>query len=231
MTEPNHTAPRNKAMKKMSKSAKIALAVTLPLVLIGAIALPFTASAKTPEPPFTSVFKQNQFEIRDYATQVVAEVTVVSTKSEPASDGFRPLAGYIFGGNAPREKIAMTAPVTRQQGQQIGMTAPVIRQAAGASDTWNIRFIMPEGSRLETMPRPNNPNVRLLEEPGKRYAVIRFSGFGWQSDLDRKTADLRTFIAGRGLTAIGVPVIAFYDPPLTPPFMRRNEVWLEVSKP
>jgi hypothetical protein len=218
-------------MKKMPKPAKIALAVTLPLVLIGAIALPFTASAKTLEPPFTSVFKQNQFEIRDYATQIVAEVTVVSTKSEPANDGFRPLASYIFGGNAPREKIAMTAPVTRQQGQQIGMTAPVTRQAADASNTWNIRFIMPEGSRLDTLPRPNNPNVRLLEEPGKRYAVIRFSGLGWQSDLDRKTADLRTFIAARGLTAIGAPIVAFYDPPLTPPFMRRNEVWLEVNRP
>jgi SOUL heme-binding protein len=229
--EPNPTPARNKVMKHMPKPAKLAIAIALPLVLIGAIALPFTASAKTPEPPFTSVFKQDQFEIRDYGAQVIAEVTVVSNKNEPANDGFRPLAGYIFGGNAPREKIAMTAPVTRQQGAQIAMTAPVTRQAAGAGDTWNIRFIMPEGSRLETMPRPNNPNVRLSEVPGKRYAVIRFSGFGWQSDLDRKTADLRTFMAGRGLTAIGAPVIAFYDPPLTPPFMRRNEIWLEVSKP
>lgn len=217
-------------MKKLAKPVQYALAAGATLALLGAFALPLSASAKTPEPSFTSVFKEDDFEIRDYGPQVVAEVSVESTKSEPANDGFRPLARYIFGGNAPQEKIAMTAPVTRQQGTQIAMTAPVTRQAASSDNLWNIRFIMPEGSRLETMPRPNDPNVRLLQEPGKRYAVIRFSGFGWQSDIDRKTNELRAFIAARGLTTQGAPIVAFYNPPLTPPFLRRNEVWLEVAK-
>jgi hypothetical protein len=204
-------------------------AVVLAMALVGGFLVFKPAAAKVAEPPFTSVFKQGDFEIRDYAPQVVAEVTVSSNSREPANDGFRPLAGYIFGGNAPRTQIAMTAPVTRQQGARIAMTAPVTRQATGAS--WNIRFIMPAGSRLETMPRPNDPNVRLMEEPGKRYAVIRFSGLGQQATLDQKTALLRTFVAERGLTARGNPVIAFYDPPFTVPFMRRNEVWLEVARP
>jgi hypothetical protein len=212
-------------MKKISKRTALALIVAL----VGGVAVFKPASAKVAEPPYTSVFKQDAFEIRDYATQVVAEVTVSSDSREPANDGFRPLAGYIFGGNAPRAKIAMTAPVTRQQGTQIAMTAPVTRQAAG--NAWNIRFIMPAGSTLATMPRPNNPDVRLLEEPGKRYAVVRFSGLGNQSALDRKTEELRGFLRGRGLTAIDTPVIAFYDPPFTLPFMRRNEVWLEVARP
>jgi hypothetical protein len=204
-------------------------ALVLVFALIGGIAVFKPASAKVAEPPFTSVFKQDDFEIRDYATQVVAEVTVTSNNREPANDGFRPLAGYIFGGNAPRAKIAMTAPVTRQQGTQIAMTAPVTRQAAGAS--WKVRFIMPAGSTLESMPRPNNPDVVLIEEPGKRYAIVRFSGLGGQAVLDRKTEELRAFMTGRNLTPIGTPVIAFYDPPFTLPFMRRNEVWLEIAKP
>jgi SOUL heme-binding protein len=212
-------------MTYTSKRAAIALLIAL----AGSAAMFTPVSARVAEPPFTSVFKQGDFEIRDYQTQVIAQVTVTSNKAEPANDGFRPLAGYIFGGNAPQAKIAMTAPVTRQQGTQIAMTAPVTRQATG--NAWNVRFIMPEGSRLATMPRPNNPNVRLMEEPGKRYAVVRFSGLGNPPALTRKTEELRAFLRSRNLTPIGEPVFAFYDPPFTLPFRRRNEVWLELARP
>ncbi len=191
--------------------------------------MPLPAFAKTPEPLFTSVMKEGTFEIRDYAAQVIAEVIVPEGRGDPGNQGFRPLAGYIFGGNAPRAKIAMTAPVTRQQGTQIAMTAPVIRQAAG--QTWKVRFIMPAGSNLATMPRPNDPSVRLFEEPAKRYAVIRFSGTGGDAVLAAKTAELNRFLVGRRLAPMGNPVIAFYDPPWTLPFMRRNEIWLEIAKP
>jgi SOUL heme-binding protein len=204
-------------------------ALALVTALVGVTALPAPALAKVAEPPFTSVVRDGDFEIRDYATQVVAEVSVPGGRGDPANQGFRPLAGYIFGGNAPRAKIAMTAPVTRQQGTQIAMTSPVTRQAAGAA--WKIRFIMPAGSTLATMPRPNDPNVRLLEEPGKRYAVIRFTGFGEEGAVTRKTAELNAFLARRQLTPIAKPVFAQYDPPWTLPFMRRNEIWLEVARP
>ncbi len=190
--------------------------------------MPFSAAAKTPEPPFTSVLKTGEFEIRDYQTQVIAEVTIPEGRGDPANQGFRPLAGYIFGGNAPRTKIAMTAPVTRQQGTQIAMTAPVTRQAAG--NAWKVRFIMPAGSTLATMPRPNDPNVRLIEEAGKRYAVVRFSGSSNDDALARKTTELNAFLVSRRLAPIGRPVIALYDPPWTLPFMKRNEVWLEITK-
>jgi SOUL heme-binding protein len=212
----------------MNKYAK-RTALALVTVLVGVTAVPASAFAKVAEPPFTSVARDGDFEIRDYATQVVAEVSVPAGRGDPANQGFRPLAGYIFGGNVPQAKIAMTAPVTRQQGTQIAMTSPVTRQAAGA--VWKIRFIMPAGSTLATMPRPNDPNVRLLEEPGRRYAVIRFSGFAGEGVVARKTAELSAFLARRRLTPIGKPVFAQYDPPWTLPFMRRNEVWLEVARP
>jgi hypothetical protein len=194
-----------------------------------ALVLPMSAKAeRVAEPPFTLITRQGDFEIRDYENQVVAEVSVPAGRRDPENAGFRPLAGYIFGGNAPRAKIAMTAPVTRQEGTRIAMTAPVTRQEAGAD--WKVRFIMPAGSTLATMPRPNDPNVRLLEEPGKRYAVIRFSGLGGDGVIARKTSELNAFLAARRLTPIGKPVIAFYDPPWTLPFNRRNEIWLEIAR-
>ncbi|HCP63074.1 MAG TPA: heme-binding protein, partial [Hyphomonadaceae bacterium] len=137
----------------MTKSPlRPALALFLPL--LSAIGLASPTKAGTPEPTFKRVLRDGTFEIRDYDSQVVAEVRVPEGRGDPASAGFRPLARYIFGGNKPRASIAMTAPVTRQQeGQSIAMTAPVIRQDAGAE--WKVRFIMPEGSTLANMPVPN----------------------------------------------------------------------------
>ncbi|MEN9855265.1 MAG: hypothetical protein RLZZ157_391 [Pseudomonadota bacterium] len=196
---------------------------------LGAVLAPVTASAKTPEPTYTLVSREGAFEIRDYAPQVVAEVRVQEGKGDPANEGFRPLAGYIFGGNAPRTKIAMTAPVTRQKGTKIAMTAPVTRQAVGSE--WQVRFIMPAGSTLANMPKPNDPRVQLMEEPGKRYGVIRFSGLARNDALAAKTNELKAMMATRRLTGVGAPVIALYDPPWTLPSNRRNEIWIEIQKP
>ena len=213
----------------MNKSPlRPALALLLPF--LSAIGPASPSKAGTPEPSFKRVMRDGVFEIRDYDSQVVAEVRVPEGRGDPASAGFRPLARYIFGGNKPRASIAMTAPVTRQQeGQSIAMTAPVIRQDAGAE--WKVRFIMPEGSTLATMPVPNDPNVRLLEEPAKRYGVISFSGFGSQATMAEKSEELRTWLQGKKLTPIGAPIYASYDPPWTAPFLRRHEVWLALAAP
>jgi SOUL heme-binding protein len=213
-------------MKTLYKRTALAFIATA----LGAITMSSPAKAeRIAEPPFTSVSRDGAFEIRDYQTQVIAEVTMTGSMNEASNRGFSPLAGYIFGGNAPRTKIAMTAPVTRQQGERIAMTAPVTRQATGGA--WKVRFIMPAGSTLATMPRPNNPNVRLLEEPGKRFAVVRFSGLSGEPVFAQKTVELRAWLERRNTTPVGQPVFASYDPPWTLPFMRRNEVWLEISKP
>jgi hypothetical protein len=212
-------------MKYLTRSTTFALTAAF---IAGALS-PMPAFAKTAEPPFTSVARDGNFEIRDYATQVIAEVSVTGDMNQASNRGFNPLAGYIFGGNQPRAKIAMTAPVTRQQGTKIAMTAPVTRQAAG--NVWKVRFIMPAGSQLATMPRPNDPNVRLLEEPARRYAVIKFSGLGDAAAFTAKTAELTTLMSARRLVALGSPTFASYDPPWTLPFMRRNEVWMEIAKP
>lgn len=225
-------------MKKIYQLSVAALIVAL----MGALTVFSSAKAeRVAEPPYTLAMREGAFEIRDYQTQVIAEVTVSGSMGEASNRGFSPLAGYIFGGNAPRAKIAMTAHVVRQQGTKIAMTAPVTRQvtrqATGPQsgpqlgDTWKVRFIMPAGSTLATMPAPNNPNVRLLEEPAKRYGVIRFSGLGGASTFESKATELAGILAAHQLVRIGEPIFASYDPPWTLPFMRRHEVWLEITKP
>jgi hypothetical protein len=181
------------------------------------------------EPAFKTVAKDGDFEIRDYPALVVAEVTVTGDQSAAANNGFRLLAGYIFGGNKKRQAIAMTAPVAQQQaGETIPMTAPVSQtQADGA---WTIRFTMPSAYALDTLPTPNDPRVHLRATPPARFAVVRFSGVAGAANVQAKTADLTAWIKTRQLRAEGPASLAQYDPPWTPWFMRRNEVMIPVGR-
>ncbi len=131
-----------------------------PALLLGLNLLGAPAMA-TEEPPFTVSVKQGDFEVRDYPALVAAEVSVSGDRKDAASKGFRLLAGYIFGGNTRQQSIAMTAPVVQAPAasEKIAMTAPVMQ--IGGNGTWVIRFIMPQGSTLETLPKPNNPAVKL----------------------------------------------------------------------
>ncbi len=189
-----------------------------------------TAMAATEEPKYDVILQQDAFELRQYAPTIVAEVTLPGERDAALNQGFRLLAGYIFGGNAPKERIAMTAPVTQSPagaGETIAMTALVSAQAVAGE--WRIRFTMPSQYAMSALPTPDNLQVKLREVPGKRFAVIRFSGFRTDGALQERSGELQAFIRSKGLVPIGEPIYAFYDPPWTLPFMRRNEVLWEVG--
>lgn len=180
-------------------------------------------------PKYTLVERSGAIEIRDYAPMIVAETEVKRDRREAISKGFRLIADYIFGNNTAAQKVPMTAPITQQDSEKIAMTAPVTQQGDG--NTWRVRFIMPSKYTMETLPKPNNPAVVLKEIPGKRFAVIRFSGMGGKDSLDRHTKELQEFISATKLTPVSPPTYAFYNPPWTLPFLRRNEVMVETSGP
>jgi hypothetical protein len=166
------------------------------------------------EPKYAVLLKEGAFEIRDYPDMVAAEVTVTGDQKGAARKGFRLLAGYIFGGNRRREKIAMTAPVAQ----------------IPAGGHWVIRFTMPAGLALETLPEPNDPQVQLTSVPPARFAVVRYSGIASQANFQNKAAELIGFIKARHLRPVGEATLAQYDPPWTPWFMRRNEVILQLER-
>jgi len=180
------------------------------------------------EPPHTVVEKDGAFEIRRYEPTVVAEVVEKGDRTAAANAGFRTLAGYIFGANAPKTKIAMTAPVTQTPGEKIAMTAPVTQTNAG--EGWVIGFVMPKGSTLAAMPAPRDPSIKLREVPGRTVAALRFSGFAPADTLAAKTETFAAQVRARGYTLAGPVSYGFYDPPWTLPFMRRNEVMADVRK-
>ena len=183
------------------------------------------------QPKHTVERADGRIELRRYAPYVVAEVEVGGDQKQAVQAGFRKLAGYIFGANQGRAKIAMTAPVAQARapkGEKIAMTAPVA-QTPTATGRWTVQFMMPSAYALDTLPRPNDPDVKFRTEPARRMAVLTYSGVANARNFAERTRELEAWITAKGLTPRGEPVLAQYDPPWTPWFMRHNEVQIEVA--
>jgi hypothetical protein len=176
---------------------------------------------------YSVVEKNNNIEIRDYVPMIVAETEVSGAREKAISEGFRIIADYIFGNNSTAQKVSMTAPVTQQGSEKIAMTAPVTQQSDG--DTWHVHFVMPASYTMDTLPKPNNSAVKLKDIGGKRFAVIRFSGMAGEDSLKRHTEELSEFITAKELKSLSAPTYAFFNPPWTLPFSRRNEVMVEIA--
>lgn len=189
-------------------------------------------AAAVEEAAYRVIEKENAFEIREYAPQLLAEI-VVSEDFEAAGDeAFDPLFRYISGDNRSSEKISMTAPVSQKSagtsaGELIRMTSPV-RQETSADD-WVISFTMPSSYVPETVPVPTNPEIKIRSLPAQQFVAIRYSGFWDRESYLEKRAALEEWILERGLTITGSPVWARYNPPFTPWFVRRNEVLIPIG--
>ena len=200
----------------MRRFASIAVAA-----LVAGAAVVGSAVKAADEPPHTVVLSDGDFEIRDYPPLTIAEVTVRAPRNDAGNAGNRKLAGYIFGGNAEKRKIAMTAPV-------IEARADGADPKGRAREAWTIRFVMPDGLALAKAPKPDDPDIRMYEAPAARYGVLRFSGYAGDDSTDAKTRELEAIIERRGLQAAGPPLIAQYNPPWTPGFWRRNEIMIPI---
>ncbi|MGC9270603.1 SOUL family heme-binding protein [Acidiphilium sp.] len=183
----------------------------------------------TAEPKYTVISTVGPVQIRHYDERIAAETTITGSVEHARYQGFRRLAGYIFGANRTRTKIAMTAPVAQSASQTIAMTAPVA-QTQTAAGAWTIQFFMPAHFTMETLPVPNDPSVHLVTVPAETYAALRFSGLPNPSAVAREQSRLLALLKSSPWTPVGEPTAWFYDPPWTLPFLRRNEVAVKVVK-
>jgi len=179
---------------------------------------------------YETISRFEDIEVREYPSCIVAETELTGTAETVGNQAFSLLAGYIFGKNNGGQKIAMTAPVTQsaQSGTKIAMTAPVT-QTQGAGGVYRVRFVMPRGYTLDTLPAPRDGRVQLKAMPPQKMAVLRYSGTWSQENYEEHLAKLRAQMQRHGLTAQGEPVWARFDPPWKPWFMRHNEIQIPVS--
>lgn len=183
------------------------------------------------KPDYQVVAQDGDFELRDYPPLVVAEVSGSGSRQQSLSQGFGPLARYIFAKERGGERIAMTAPVQQRAvatDAKIAMTAPVT-QTPAEDGSWTVQFIMPAEYGLEDLPAPGNAEVNLQQIPERRIAAVRFSGRTNDQAIAEQQTRLEAWLAERGLEPRGEPIYAYYNDPFTPGPLRRNEVLFEVS--
>lgn len=164
------------------------------------------------QPAYESLGERDGVELRQYASMAVAATHVEGAFSTSLQEGFHRLAGYLFGGNLGEHSLAMTAPVSMQR-----------RGAA-----WRMTFVMPSEFTLESLPVPLDARIRLEAVAAKRMAALRFSGRASEEAVKAWTAELMDRLHRQRLHAVGEPILAQYHSPFMPPFLRRNEILVEV---
>ena len=210
----------------MKKKWTMITSIIALILIVGVLAGPVMSDVEKPD--YKVIQSEQNIEIRQYEPMIIAEVEVDGKREDAIGDGFRLLADYIFGNNTVQQVISMTAPVQQKENQKIAMTAPVQQQSTGKS--WRMSFVMPSKYSMDSLPVPNNNRVRLKEILTKKFVVIEFSGSNSNENVTEHENQLMNYIEGNNLKITGSPKYAFYNAPWTLPFMRRNEVMIEINQ-
>jgi hypothetical protein len=185
---------------------------TVLLLVIGLVMM--LVSFKTGQiemPQYTVLKTYGEVEIRQYPKMVVAKTTMLDTAMDKnMSNGFRTIAGYIFGGNDSNQKIAMTAPVVMTMG-----------------DTATMYFVMPKQYKKDQLPQPTSSRVKILEEGEKVLAVITYGGFSSAEKIETFRQKLATILTQQQIKTMGPYLYMGYNAPWDL-INRRNEVAIEV---
>ena len=180
------------------------------------------------EPEYEVIKTVDKVEFRKYSPYVVAEVVVDATAEDAGNRAFPILAGYIFGKNKGNRKFAMTAPVTQtSEPTRIEMTVPATQPSV--MGTVRVQFVLPKEVTMATAPEPIDPRIQLRLVSAGNWAVLRYSGSWSQANYQEHLSELKTLLEAQGVTTQGEPVLARYNAPFTPWFMRRNEIWLALQ--
>ncbi len=180
------------------------------------------------EPSFKVIESKENISIREYGSYLIAYTEEKGTSDSNANPSFRKLFKYIQGENISKTTIPMTTPVIEKESQKIPMTVPVFEKET--ANFYRMEFVLPETMNLENAPKPTNPNVKLEEIKSKLVAVVVFSGFMGKEKIESKKKELSEYLKENNYKPVGEFYQARYNAPFTIPFLRRNEVLIEVKK-
>lgn len=172
--------------------------------------------------PYSVVERDGPFELRRYPD--VPLVSTPMTSSDPSDrDSFMRLFRFISGDNGEKTKISMTTPVfaalpSGHDGD------PHRERGAG-----RMSFVVPDAVARAGTPEATDAAVKAETLSSGLYATFRFNGSRNARSVRNARVRLAEWMAGRNLLAVDEPLFAGYDPPFTPPFLRRNEVLIRVG--
>lgn len=191
---------------------KIVIIIVSILLLIVIVQIYLSRSTKLTEQHNYKVIKKfDKFEIRKYDAALFSSVKLNKKGyKESSSEGFRILAGYIFGDNDAKEKIAMTSPVVMELG-----------------DSSKMMFMVPKNYNLKNLPNPNNSKIVFEKEEVKIIAAIRFDGWADDEKIEKYKTILMNELANEKLNFINKFSFLGYNPPYEV-MNRRNEIVVEL---
>jgi len=160
---------------------------------------------------YSIVRTAGRFELRDYPALTVVE-TPMATSGQAADGSFNRLLRFISGQNQAQQKISMTTPVFM----------------SGTATNRAMAFVLPAQLKPAQVPAPTDPAVSVRALPAQRFAVFQFSGSRTSANESAALAQLQEWLAAQSLPTNSTPIYAYFDPPWTPAFLRRNEVMLPV---
>lgn len=184
-------------------------------------------SSQVEQLQYTVLENDKEYEIRETKKHLIAQTTITGNFQNSQNNSFNILAGYIFGKNKTKESIAMTTPVIEKESEKIAMTAPVIEKESNSKERI-YSFVLPSKYTLETLPEPLDSRVKIKEVEPEKIAVLRFSGFYSEKKIQAKKEELKKYLERDGIEYSTLSW-AGYNPPWTPPFMRRIEVWALIK--
>jgi len=184
------------------------LAVAVALILVGCR----TTRAGYESATCQVVRSSGNFAVRDYPALMVVETPMTRTGKD-ADGSFMRLFRFITGKNEAKQKIAMTTPVFM----------------SGSGSNATMAFVLPAKLPAGEVPKPTDGAVTVRELPAGRFAVLRFRGGRNAKNEAESLAKLKAWMEKQGLSVLSPPVYGYFDPPWTPPFLRRNEVMLRTE--
>lgn len=189
--------------------------------------------------------KDGDFEVRRYADHITAHVDIEAPFDQAMGIGFSILANYIFGNNKKRKSIEMTAPVEEEkiesqkirrttpvieeslrESEKIRMTTPVIEEKSGSIH--RISFVMPAKYTMDTLPEANDKRIKFEEIKEERMVSLRFSGRVKENMALQKIEEMKKWLKDNRIEPKSNFVVAQYNNPLVPGFLRRNEILVEI---
>ena len=162
-------------------------------------------------PNYEIIKTGNPIEIRLYENFYIVEY---DNENDPnINNGFGTLFSYISSDNTENQKISMTIPVIEEM----------------KDDRLKMAFVVPK-EYWEKIPEPNNPNLNIKKFEKGYFAVIKYSGFSNKKKEKEKLEILEEWIEENDYNKVSNPMLAFYNPPITPPMFRRNEIMIRVEE-
>ena len=187
------------------------LSVSIVLLILSQFFMAYQSN-KIETPKYTVLKAYDDFELRQYGSMILAQTVMQSASYEnTSSQGFRTVASYIFGGNEENKKIAMTAPVIMEMGDDTKMS-----------------FVMPKEHSMESLPEPSSEEVKILKVSPKKYAVITFPGYANNKKIDKYAKKLLKSIKSEGLETVGNVKFMGYNAPWQV-IGRKNEIAVEIK--